>query len=127
MPAPAREPDVPLRPRPVRVAWWSAASLCALAILYLAVIPLPEGPEIPWLDKAVHAVQYLALAWLLARAIRSGGLWERPYLALVWMYATSYGVLIEVLQVMLPWRSADFLDAAANALGAAAGVWLGRR
>ena len=75
----------------------------------------------------MHVVQYLVLAWLLVRAIRAGGLWERPYLALAWLYATSYGLLIEVLQVMLPWRSADFLDAAANALGAAVGVGLGRR
>jgi len=91
------------------------------------VIPVPEGPEIPWLDKAVHLVQYLALAWLLVQALRAGRLEERPYLWLAWIEATSYGLLIELVQVMLPWRSADLVDAAANALGAAVGVWLGRR
>ena len=117
---------MPPRPGSVRAAWWSAAGLCAAAILYLSVIRLPEGPELPWLDKAVHAVQYLVLAWLLVQAIRAGRLQERSYLTLAWIEATSYGLLIELLQVLLPWRSADFLDAAANALGAAAGVWLGQ-
>ncbi|MBI3330583.1 MAG: VanZ family protein [Candidatus Omnitrophica bacterium] len=127
IPARAREPRSPRRPRPIRAAWWSAAGLCAAAILYLSVIPVPEGPEIPWLDKAVHLVQYLALAWLLVQALRAGRLEDGPYLWLAWIEATSYGLLIELLQVLLPWRSADLLDAAANALGAAAGVWLTTR
>ncbi len=75
----------------------------------------------------MHAVQYLALAWLLVQALRAGRLEDRPCLWLAWIEATSYGLLIELLQILLPWRSADLLDAAANALGAAAGVWLGRR
>ena len=91
------------------------------------MIPVPEGPDIPWLDKAAHIVQYLALAWLLVQAIRAGHLEDGSYLWLAWIEATSYGLLIELVQAMLPWRSADLLDAAANALGAAAGVWLGRR
>lgn len=117
---------MPPRPGSVRAAWWSAAGLCAAAILYLSVIPVPEGPDIPWLDKAVHLIQYLALAWVLAQALRAGRLQERPYLTLAWIEATSYGLLVELIQVMLPWRSADLWDAAANAVGAAAGVWLGR-
>jgi VanZ family protein len=43
------------------------------------------------------------------------------------MYATSYGLLIELLQGMVPWRSADLTDAIANTVGAALGVWIGNR
>ena len=49
---------------------------------------------------------------------------EREYLLWAWMYATSYGLLIELLQGMVPWRSADLTDAIANTVGAALGVWL---
>ena len=90
------------------------------------------------LDKVVHACEYLLLAWLLVQAlpptplvggqaIRLHGLRARESLWLAWMFAASYGLLIEALQALVPWRSADLLDALMNALGAAAGVWLGRR
>ena len=91
------------------------------------MIPVPEGPSVPHLDKAVHAGEYLIFAWLLVGALRAAQLTEREYGRLAWMYATSYGLLIEVIQGFIPWRSMDLWDAAANALGAALGVWLGRR
>lgn len=55
------------------------------------------------------------------------GLRERESLLWAWLYATSYGGLMELLQMVLPWRRADWTDALMNALGAALGVWLGRR
>ena len=44
-----------------------------------------------------------------------------------WIYATSYGALMEAIQAMIPWRSAELVDAGMNAIGAAIGVWVGRR
>ena len=105
---------------------WAAAAYAAV-IFVLSVIPVPEGPSVPYLDKAVHAVEYLLFAWLLVGALRAVQLTEREYGRLAWMYATSYGLLIEVIQGFIPWRSMDLWDAAANALGAALGVWFGRR
>lgn len=81
----------------------------------------------PHLDKLAHLCQYLVFAWLLVHALRLGRLRQREYLALAWMYATSYGLLLEVLQFFLPWRAASAADALMNALGAAAGVWIGER
>jgi len=75
----------------------------------------------------VHLCEYLLFAWLLVGSLRAAGLTAREYGRLAWMYATSYGLLIELIQGFIPWRSADWRDAAANALGAALGVWLGRR
>lgn len=101
--------------------------MCAAAILYLSVIPVPERPEIPWFDKAAHAGQYLVLAWLLVQAIRAGGLGEPEDGRLAWISATSYGLLVELLQALIPWRSAELADALANAAGALGGVWVGNR
>ena len=99
----------------------------ALALFIVSVIPLETELPVSHLDKVVHLCQYLLFAWLLVQAVRASGLRERDYLLWAWIYATSYGLMIELVQAMLPWRSAELMDAAANALGAAVGVWLGRR
>ena len=92
-----------------------------------SVIPIGPGPSIPYLDKIVHLCEYLLFAWLLVQAIRASQMPERTYLLWAWIYATSYGLLIELVQAMLPWRSAEWADAAANALGAALGVAIGQK
>ena len=79
------------------------------------------------LDKVVHLCEYLLFAWLLVQALRATLLEEREYFLMAWIYATSYGLMIELIQAMLPWRSADWADALSNAVGAAIGVWLGQR
>lgn len=99
------------------------------------MVPVDSSVEsVPFLDKIAHLCEYLGFAWLLVQAIRSspahdpdvGGA-SREYLWWAWIYAASYGLLIELLQALVPWRSADWADAAANAVGAAIGVWLGGR
>ena len=93
----------------------------------VSVIPIKADVDIPHLDKAVHLCEYLLFAWLLVQAVRGSRMPEREYLWWAWIYATSYGLLIEVIQAMLPWRSAELADALANALGAALGVLIGQR
>ena len=101
----------------------------AYATLVLLLAVIPTGPELALgrLDKVAHLCEYLLFAWLLVQAIRASRLPERDYLLWAWIYATSYGGLIELLQALLPWRSAEWGDAVANAIGAALGVWLGER
>lgn len=96
-------------------------------MLLLSVLPTDGTPRVPHLDKAAHLCEYLLFAWLLTQAIRAGRLIEPEYQTLAWVYATSYGLLMELLQALVPWRSADWADAIFNALGAAAGVWIARR
>ena len=98
-----------------------------MLLLIVSVVPVGAEPSVPYLDKVVHLCEYLLFAWLLVQAVRASRLEEREYLLWAWIYATSYGLLIELIQAMIPWRSADLADAAANALGAALGVWIGRR
>jgi VanZ family protein len=92
----------------------------------LVVSITPGGPDLSagHLDKLAHLCEYLLFAWLLVQAIRATGGREPEYRLWAWMYATSYGLLIELLQMMVPWRSAEWGDVAANAVGAACGVWI---
>jgi VanZ family protein len=110
-----------------RNAWWAAAVGCAALILVGSVVPVGAKPRVPYLDKAAHLCEYLLFAWLLVQAIRKSRMPEREYRLWAWLYATSYGLLLELLQVMLPWRSGDWGDAGMNAIGAAFGVWVGNR
>ena len=104
------------------------SAVYAALIAALSLLPTPSsGLSVPHLDKGVHLVTYAFMAWLLMRSIRTVPLIEVEYAWLAWLFATSYGMLIEVLQLMMPWRSADWWDIGANALGAALGVWVGKK
>ncbi len=89
-------------------------------------MPIDVKVSVPQFDKLVHVGMYLSFAWLLTQAVRASRMPETDYYLWAWMYATGYGLLIEVLQVFLPWRSASIMDAVTNAVGAALGVWIGR-
>lgn len=90
---------------------------------------VPVGPEVSagHLDKVIHLCEYLLFAWLLAHTLRAGEAGTSRPILRAWLLAAAYGVILEGLQGFVPWRSMDPLDAAVNALGAAAGAWLSRR
>lgn len=96
-------------------------------IFVASMVPVDPKVSVGHLDKVVHLCEYFLFAWLLVQAIRTSRVPQREYLVWAWIYATSYGLLIELLQGMVPWRSADLTDAVANTVGAALGVWVGNR
>ena len=107
--------------------WWGGVAAYAALVFIGSVIPLHlKVPAAPHLDKVAHLCEYLLFAWLLVQAIRTTQMREREYRLWAWIYATSYGLLMELIQAMLPWRSAELGDALANAVGAAIGVWVGQ-
>ena len=79
------------------------------------------------LDTLAHLGEYLLLAWLLLQAMQTSGMQRQASGRWAWLMAAGYGLLIEFIQAMIPWRSAELADALANAVGAALGVWLGRK
>ncbi len=113
--------------------WWAAVAAAGGAIFILSIVPVDVDQPVKHLDKLAHLCQYLLLAWLLVRAMRSDpaapsfAALQRAMPLWAWLFATSYGLLIEVLQALLPWRSADVADALMNGLGAAVGVAIGRK
>ena len=104
--------------------WQAATAAYAVCIFVASVIPVAPRFAPGRLDKAVHLCEYLLLAWLLVQALRAGA--HRAASWVAWGWATGYGMMLELVQALVPWRSAEVSDALANALGAALGVGLAR-
>ena len=95
-------------------------------ILLLSLVPGDELPPAGWLARIPHCGFYLIETGLLV-------LWFRPSpRGKFWIVAgvVAFSGVIELVQSVCG-RSADWLDWAANALGAMAGVpaalWFGKR
>jgi len=100
-------------PRTWRYLFWPAV----LAVLVLSLIPPePYVPTTGW-DKANHM---LAFAVLMVAGWRAYP--RRPWL--VWLGLLAFGGLIEILQSLTPYRSAEGWDLLADAIGLLAGCLL---
>jgi VanZ family protein len=103
--------------------WRFAFLLCLAVVLVLALLP-PRVliPSTLW-DKANHFLAFVTLAVL---GLRSYPARARPVL---WALL-AYGALIEVLQALTGYRSAEWLDLLADGVGLTAGwqlmSWLRR-
>ncbi|ACV34203.1 VanZ family protein [Accumulibacter sp.] len=98
-----------------------ALALAALGIVLLFAVgwtPLAVGLFVtPW-DKVAHVVSFGLLAGLLSQGL------GRHRLAWAFLLAALVGGADELHQLQLPGRSADWLDFASDACGAAAGCTL---
>ena len=109
--------------------WWQSSNVWPGAGRFALLLAtwLPE-----WLpvDKVVHAAMYALLCGAWVFALRP---WRQQWhlAAWAWTLTAAYGALDEVHQSFVPGRTADPLDALADAAGAliiALAVWLvGRR
>ncbi|MFC7132499.1 MULTISPECIES: VanZ family protein [Salinibaculum] len=118
-------------------ARWGLVAVVAAAILVAAVVrPGDAGPTLGplgvlGLDKYLHALAFAALAATLAAALATSSV-ER-LLVVVVLVSVGYGLLVELLQLPLAYRSFSLLDLAADAVGAVlvallwrGGQWLRR-
>jgi VanZ family protein len=89
--------------------------------------PLPEipGPDIPYLDKALHIVTYAILSLLWYLAIRTNGPARsfRSAALAAFMLTAAYGLTDEYHQSRVDARTSDLFDWVADSVGAAI-VWL---
>lgn len=101
--------------------------LWLLAVFVLCVLPL-SGLPAPWSfsDKIVHALMYAVPTFALTCFARMTRYWL--------LYLLAFGIGIELVQSLLPYRSGDVWDAVANSCGVLLGwlaargcVWLWRR
>jgi VanZ family protein len=96
----------------------------ALVILVLSLLPASDTGDfgsIPYLDKVIHIIFYAVLCFLILHDIRSGERQHNSYfsdLFQAFSYALVFGILIEMLQWIIPYRSFELMDILANALGA---------
>jgi VanZ family protein len=97
-------------------------ALTALTVMVLSLLPLgPAAPSLGW-DKANHMAAFALLALLGCR-----GYPTRTVAVL--MGLLTYGGLIEILQSLTDYRTAEWADLLADALGLPVGWvvarWLG--
>jgi VanZ family protein len=100
--------------RPLR--WgnlWLAAGIAATLLgAYLALRPPVQLLPASFGDKLQHALSYVAMGlWF-------GALFHRRHLARVALALFAFGLLIEVLQAVMPFgRAAEWRDVVANTSG----------
>jgi VanZ family protein len=97
------------------------------ALLILALSSIPDlssaGNEFRMRDKLVHFVEYGILGYLLASAwIPAGAAGLRWKIAAVLVVGFLFGCVDELYQSLIPGRSTDPFDVAADALGVMAAV-----
>lgn len=83
---------------------------------------------LPRIDLLLHLFGYASLAWLFIRAARSLGIEFarlRPHVVLLGVFVVAgFGLCIEGVQYVLPYRNASLVDAAVNGIGAILGALL---
>ena len=92
--------------------------------MVVSVIPVPDVrvPGAGPLDKPFHLCEYLLFAWLIMQ-VGATSAWPRARrLATALLVPIAYGGAIEGIQSLLPYRSAEWADFFANAIGAGLGV-----
>jgi VanZ family protein len=107
----------------VALAWLAPVAYAALIYALSARSDVPALP-VAGADKVVHAAEYAAFTFLLARALAASGLRSGRAAALAFLLAVAYGVGDEWHQRFVPGRDADPLDVAADGAGAAAAAAL---
>jgi len=109
---------------PLRYArrWHIAGGLILLAILAGAIAPailpwLSDGSGgLPNVDKWMHGIAFALLAiWFTGQYARSSYGW-------IAIMLLAYGLLIELVQTFVPYRTAEWADFAADAIGIGVGL-----
>jgi len=106
-----------------RKSWLSFFWVLIFGVFLTGLMPgneFPVAPPIPHLDKMAHFLIYLLLAFVL----------EQIFIAkpkALFIKAFAVGLIIEILQIQIPFRSFEVADLLANALGAFTGILLSAR
>ncbi len=102
--------------------WRLADALLLMLVLVAALLPSMLWPvriDVDLgigVDKLGHAVVFFCLAIWFAGQYRTAALWR------VAVGLMAFGLLIEICQSVVGYRSAEWLDVAADAVGIALGI-----
>ncbi|WP_210423598.1 VanZ family protein [Croceivirga thetidis] len=103
-----------------------------LLITYLSLYRIPEEQESNFwfdnLDKLVHLGIYLVttvIGYFAFQESFKNKFSKAKAIRVVFVLAVAYGLLIELLQHLMPYnRMAELMDVIANTVGALLGCWL---
>ena len=104
------------------VFWRTASFLLLLAVLAATLLPAfwaDRQDLVSWFlhaDKWMHGLTFVVLAVWFAGQYRPRSYWR------IAAGLLAFGALIEICQSTIAYRSAEWLDMAANAAGIAAGL-----
>lgn len=87
------------------VAWFSA-----LVVIIVCSIPAPQVFDIRHIDKLEHAIAFGGICGLFFFAYPNQRF-------VVYIGSFLLGLAVELLQAVIPWRSAEMLDLAADGVG----------
>lgn len=103
-----------------------------IAIVYMAVILVMSlipaaGPNIVNIDKLYHFAAYAIMSslWVVALAAKDRG--RRSVIITAAVIGVFFGGFVEICQSFTATRTASFLDAVANGLGAVTGAYIFER
>lgn len=87
-----------------------------------------ELPKIPHFDKLLHLGIFTILGLCTTYEIikKSGKTHSSPILSSV-LICTAYGILIEIIQYFLPYRSFEFADMATDCIGGTIGATISKK
>ena len=87
-------------------------------------VRVPGVEHLPFRDKAIHFVEYAVLGWLCAgaaaRSWPSAAAWRTAAFAV--FVSALWGLSDEIHQALVPGRSAELADVAADVLGSVVGA-----
>jgi len=100
------------------VRYWLPPILWAILIFYMSSISFPpDKPGIRFSDKVLHTAEFLALSFLLFRAIYNSKYRKAAYWFAI-LLTILYGISDELHQILTPQRVFDIYDVLFNSLGA---------
>lgn len=112
-----------LRPELRHARIWFVSALLLLGFaLSIALRPVPrKALDFTYSDKLEHALAFMGFMVIFSGLVRSE-YWRFVFIALL-----IYGAGIEVLQLGVPSRSAEWADLLADTAGLLAGAYIARR
>ena len=97
-----------------------------VAALAPSLGPIEDIDIVSHQDKLMHFFEYFVLAFLTALALLRGTKRDREFITkATFASVAAYGVLLEVLQVLVPERDFSLLDLGVNVVGALVGTLVG--
>lgn len=106
----------------IMVNWVLVWAYCSAVFILSSSPSVKIMPRIAHADKLAHFAAFLILGILFFRAYHPLGLKIYRLVLLTLISSTLFGILIEIHQHYLPYRSAEAMDVAADVAGCLAGI-----